>query len=115
MRALVALVRAMRAERPDVVVTRGYNAEALGRIAAALTRVPRAVVWVHNATDITPRGRVRPVVDRLLEPVTSAYYGVAHAQRPYLVDHLGHPAEKVEIIHNGVDPTLFTPGRLPGP
>jgi glycosyltransferase involved in cell wall biosynthesis len=113
-RALVALVRAMRAERPDVVVTRGYNAEALGRIAAALTRVPRAVVWVHNATDITPRGRVRPVVDRLLEPVTSAYYGVAHAQRPYLVDHLGHPAEKVEIIHNGVDPALFAPGAPAG-
>jgi glycosyltransferase involved in cell wall biosynthesis len=113
-RALVALVRAMRAERPDVVVTRGYNAEALGRIAAALTRVPRAVVWVHNATDITPRGQVRPVVDRLLEPVTSAYYGVAHAQRPYLVDHLGHPAEKVEIIHNGVDPALFAPGAPAG-
>ncbi|QYN34484.1 glycosyltransferase [Pseudonocardia sp. DSM 110487] len=113
-RALGALIRAMRAERPDVVVTRGYNAEALGRIAAALTRVPRSVVWVHNATDITPRGRVRPVVDRLLEPVTSAYYGVAHAQRPYLVDHLGHPAEKVEIIHNGVDPALFAAGEPAG-
>ncbi|TQM43084.1 glycosyltransferase [Pseudonocardia cypriaca] len=109
-RALVALVRAMREERPDIVVTRGYNAEALGRIAAALTRVPRSVVWVHNATDIGPRGRIRPVVDRLLEPLTSAYYGVAHAQRTYLVDELGHPAEKVEIIHNGVDPARFAPG-----
>jgi glycosyltransferase involved in cell wall biosynthesis len=113
-RALLGLVRAMRAERPDVVVTRGYNAEALGRIAAALTRVPRSVVWVHNATDITPRGRVRPVVDRLLEPVTSAYYGVAHAQRSYLAEHLGHPAEKVEIIHNGVDPDRYAPREPAG-
>lgn len=112
--ALASLVRAMRAERPDVVVTRGYNAEALGRIAAALTRVPRSVVWVHNATDITPRGRLRFVVDRLLEPLTSAYYGVAHAQRSYLVDHLGHPAEKVEIIHNGVDPAVFAPRAAAG-
>jgi glycosyltransferase involved in cell wall biosynthesis len=111
LRALAALARLMRAEQPDVVVARGYNAEVLGRAAAALTRVPRSVVWVHNATDIVSRGRVRPVVDRLLEPVTSAYYGVAHAQRPYLVDRLGHPEHKVEIIHNGVDPDRFAPAE----
>lgn len=109
LRALVGLLRIMREERPDIVVTRGYNAETLGRIAAALTRVPRSVVWVHNATDIAPRGRVRRVVDRMLEPLTTAYYGVAHGQRPYLVDELGHPAHKIEIIHNGVDPTRFSP------
>ena len=66
--ALLALVRVMRAQRPDVVVTRGYNAEALGRVAAVLTRVPRTVVWVHNCGDVVPRGRVRELVDRVLDP-----------------------------------------------
>jgi glycosyltransferase involved in cell wall biosynthesis len=109
LRALAELVRIMRAERPDVVITRGYNADTLGRIAAALTRVPRAVVWVHNATDITPRGAVRRAVYRLLDPATGAYYGVADAQRGYLVDELGFTADKIEIVENGVDPDVFRP------
>lgn len=109
--ALRGLIRVMRAGRPDVVITRGYNAEALGRIAAAVTGVPRSVVWVHNCGDVTPRGRVRTVVDRVLDPVTSAYYAVAHGQRPYMTDDLGYPDAKIEVIHNGVDPSRFTPRR----
>lgn len=96
-------------DRPDVVITRGYNADTLGRIAAALTRVPRAVVWMHNASDITPRGPVRRLVYRLLDAVTSAYYGVADAQRGYLVEQLRYPAHKIEVVENGVDPSRFRP------
>lgn len=105
--ALAGLVRLMRRERPDVVITRGYNAEALGRIAAVLTRVPRSVVWVHNCGDIAPRGRARTLLDRVLDPVTSAYYAVAEGQRGYLTDELGYPDRKVEVVHNGVDPARF--------
>lgn len=106
--ALVRLVRLMQQTRPDVVVTRGYNSEALGRIAAVLTRVPRTVVWVHNNGDIEPRGRIRRAVDRLLEPVTSAYYAVAHGQRPYLTGDLDYPDDKIHVIYNGVDPDRFS-------
>ena len=103
LRALLGLIRLMLRERPDVVVTRGYNAEALGRIAAALTRVPRTVVWVHNCGDVEPRGRARELVDRLLDPVTDSYYAVAHGQRPYMTGELGYPDAKISVIHNGVE------------
>ena len=111
--ALLALMRIMRSERPDVVVTRGYSAEGLGRIAAALTRVPRCVIWVHNCGDVEPRGRVRSIVDRVLSPVTDAYYAVAHGQRPYLTDELGYPDDRIQVIYNGVDPATIplAPGR----
>lgn len=105
--ALRDLVRAMRLERPDVVITRGYNAEALGRIAAWWARIPNSVVWVHNHGDVEPRGRVRAVVDRILDRRTSAYFGVARAQTRYMVEELGYPADKIRVIHNGVDPALF--------
>jgi glycosyltransferase involved in cell wall biosynthesis len=110
--ALAGLVRVMRRQRPDVVITRGYNAEALGRAAAVLARVPRSVIWVHNCGDVTPRGRVRGLVDRLLDPFTSAYYGVAEGQRPYMRDELGYRDGKIEVIHNGVDPARI-PARPP--
>ena len=113
--ALVDLVREMRRTRPDLVVVRGYNAEALGRIAAVLARVPRVVMWVHNHGDIEPRGRIRRIVDRVLGRATDAYYGVAEAQTEYLVEDLGYPAEKITVVYNGVDPDRFDPdaGRDP--
>jgi glycosyltransferase involved in cell wall biosynthesis len=109
LRAIAELVREMRSFAPDVVITRGYNAEVLGRIAAAIARVPHNVVWVHNHGDGTPRGTVRRIADRVLAPVTSAYFGVARAQVQYMVDELGCPPEKIHIVYNGVDPERFDP------
>ena len=106
-RALWDLVAIMRRERPDVVVVRGYNAEALGRIAARISGVRRTVVWVHNIGDVEPRGRIRKLLDQFLMRWTSGYFGVAEAQRPYLIDELNYPYNKVRIIYNGVDPSQF--------
>ena len=106
-RALRDLTREMRNFSPDVVITRGYNAEILGRIAAWLTRVPHNVVWVHNYGDIEPRGAVRRIADRVLDRVTTAYFGVARAQIDYLVNDLKYSPDKIRIIHNGVDPDAF--------
>ena len=105
--ALRDLIREMRNFAPDVVITRGYNAETLGRIAAWLTRVPHNVVWVRNDGDIEPRGAVRRIADRVLDRVTSAYFGLARAQIDYMVDDLKYSPDKIRIIHNGVDPDGF--------
>ena len=105
--ALIKLIAAVREQRPDVVVVRGYNAETLGRIAARVAGVPHAVMWVHNIADPKPRSALRANLDRALNHWTSAYFGVAEAQRAYMVDELGYPDDKIRIILNGVDPTLF--------
>lgn len=110
LRAASELVAIFRRTSPDVVVLRGYSAEALGRIAARVAGVPHSIVWVHNISDITPRGRIRPIVDRLLDRWTTAYFGVAEGQRDYLVEQLGYPEEKIRIVLNGVDPALFDTG-----
>ncbi|HWM00840.1 MAG TPA: glycosyltransferase [Actinophytocola sp.] len=109
---LVELVRLIRRQRPDVVITRGYNAEALGRVAAVVTRTPRSVVWVHNCGDFEPRGRIRTLLDRMLAPATDGYYAVANGQRPYMTGELGFPDRKITVVYNGVDPTRFPP-RVP--
>jgi glycosyltransferase involved in cell wall biosynthesis len=106
-RALIELVMMMRRTRPDVVVVQGYNAETLGRIAARIAGVKHTINWVHNASGLVQRGTVRRTVDRALTRWTSAYFGVAEAQRPYLVDELGHPDHKIRIIYNGVDLAQF--------
>ncbi len=115
--ALAELVREMRRTRPDLVVTRGYNAEMLGRIAALLARVPRMAIWLHDCGDVVPRTLTRKIFDRLLDPVTSAYYGVAHGQVAPLATNLGYRPGKIAIARNGIDassPTSAPPaGRDP--
>ena len=106
-RALVDLVRQMRRFRPDIVITRGYNAETLGRAAAFLARVPHVVVWVHHCGDPEPRGRLRQMIDRCLDPITDSYFGVAEAQRAFMTDDLGYPPDKITVVYNGVDPSLY--------
>lgn len=105
--ALGQLVREMRRTRPDVVVVRGFNAELLGRVAARLAGVPHSVVWVHNCGDLRPRSLLQRLSERLLQPLTSAYFGVAHGQLPYLTGELGVPEHKIRIIQNGIDPEQF--------
>jgi glycosyltransferase involved in cell wall biosynthesis len=107
-RALIELVMMMRRTRPDVVVVQGYNAEVLGRIAGRIAGVKHTINWVHNIGNVTPRGTVRSTVDRALTRWTSSYFGVAEAQRRYLVDELGYPDDKIRIIYNGVDPARFS-------
>ncbi|OUS92459.1 glycosyltransferase [Rhodococcus sp. NCIMB 12038] len=107
--ALWDLVRETRRISPDIMIVRGFNAETLGRVAAVLARVPRTVVWVHNCGETTTRSVLRRIADRALGPVTSAYFGVAKAQVPYLVGDLHIPPDKIRIIHNGVDPAAFDP------
>lgn len=107
------LVRQIRAFRPDVVVTRGFNAEVFGAVAATACRVPRLVVWKHNCGDVRRRWRER-VLDRLVHRVTDDYFGVAFGQVPYLVGELGIRGDKVKIIRNGVDPSEITPDRRGG-
>jgi glycosyltransferase involved in cell wall biosynthesis len=106
-RALVGLVRHLRRTRPDVVVMRGANAELLGRIASLIAGVPRTVVWVHNCRDVGGLRRSQRVADRLLGPVTSAYYGLARGQVPYLVEDRGFERSKIRLVHNGADPARY--------
>jgi glycosyltransferase involved in cell wall biosynthesis len=101
-RTIVDLVALLRRLRPDVLVMRGHSAEVMGRVAASIARVPSTVVWVHNCSDIRPRHPARKVLDRVLSPLTTAVFGVAHAQVPYLTQDLGYRREQVRIVHNGV-------------
>ena len=109
-RALRDLVREMRLFAPDVVITRGRSAETLGRIAAWLAGVPHSVVWVRNDGDVKPRGVVRRVADRVLDRVTSAYFGLARAQMDYMTGDLRYSPDKIRIIPNGVDTARFQSG-----
>lgn len=104
--ALLRLVRLMRSFRPHVVITRGFNADVLGRVAATIARVPVVVLWKHNTGHIS-RNAAEIISERVLDPFTDRYFAVAEGQVPYLTGDLGWPEGKIRVIHNGVDPAAF--------
>nr|WP_280513411.1 glycosyltransferase [Mycolicibacterium gilvum] len=106
--ALIRLIASIKRLQPDIVVVRGYNAEVLGRIAARMGGTRHIIVWVHHIGDAKPRSSVRKLSDHILERWTSRYFGVANAQRNYMMNELRLPRHKIRIIHNGVDPGAFS-------
>ena len=113
LRCLWILYRLLREERPDVVIVRGYSAEALGRAAAVLARVPRRVVWVHNCGETASRSFTRRLTDRLLAHSTHAFVGVTEGQLPYLLNDLRCRRDRVTVVHNGVDVDALATAAAP--
>jgi glycosyltransferase involved in cell wall biosynthesis len=105
--SFVRLVRAMRTMRPDVVMTQGFRADVLGRLAARIARVPLTVTWRHNTGHVGRVGRRDRMTERVLGRFTHRYFGVCYGQVPYLTEYLGLPAAKTRIVHNGIDPALY--------
>lgn len=110
--ALVALIREMRAFRPDIVHTHTAKAGALGRLAALSVR-PRPVI-VHTFHGHVLRGYFGPAVtaiyrfiERSLGRRSDRLIGVSRATVDELVDLNVAPASKFEVIELGLDLSTF--------
>lgn len=99
---LVRLVRFLGTTCPKVVVTSGFSATTLGRIAAILVRTPVILVAEHSTGDFG-RGLWARTVDASLAPFTSAFIAVCRSQLDYLWSQKGTPCRKTVVIYNGVE------------
>lgn len=103
-----ALARLLGEIAPDVVHFHGAKAALVGRPAAYLARIPGAVYTVHGFWS-------RPVLgfltERMLSPMTTRYVAVSQALAAATSGLAGIPAERIRVIHNGVDLNRFRPGE----
>jgi glycosyltransferase involved in cell wall biosynthesis len=97
----------MRKQKIDAVVTVGAGDKMFwGRLAAKLAGVPVIASALHSTGWPDSVGRL----NRILTPITDAFIGVADAHGQHLVENEHFPAEKVQIIYNGIDTTRFCSG-----
>jgi glycosyltransferase involved in cell wall biosynthesis len=104
MRSLPWLVREVRRFKPDVVHTWLYAANALGRLAASLARVPVIIGSVRNVDSWK-----RPhdwLIDYLLSHVTSALVSNSVWGADYAARHALIRRKRFVVIRNGI------PGHL---
>ena len=106
-RVLAQLAAVFRREKVQVVTTVGTGGDRSfwGRLAARLAGVPVVISCPHS---MGVPDKFEPV-NRLLSGITDAFIAVAHKQKSYLVASEGFAANKIHVIHNGVDIDRFTP------
>jgi glycosyltransferase involved in cell wall biosynthesis len=100
------LKKLLRQRRIDAVVTVGAGDKMFwGRLAAWRAGVPVICSALHS-TGAPDRVQF---LNRLLAPLTDAFIAVAEPQGRYLAEHEGCPADRIRVIHNGVDVEKFHP------
>jgi glycosyltransferase involved in cell wall biosynthesis len=114
-RTLATLVAHLRREKPDVVMTQGFNAGVLGRIAARIAGVPVVAAWKHNVGHLGHHGRLERLGERLVGRWTTRYLGVSYGQLGYLTGFMGIDPARIRVIYNTLDPVQYQPiaGRDP--
>lgn len=122
---ILDLVRLFWIERPDIVHTHLFGADAWGRLAAFLARVPIVISTEHN---VNPSYSVaHRFVNRLFSRWTDAIVAVSESVKRVSLEQDGVPAQKLRVIPNGIEidrialrgghgfhdvPRLITVGRL---
>jgi glycosyltransferase involved in cell wall biosynthesis len=113
LRALVALIRAMRRFRPAIVHTHTAKAGALGRLAAWLSARPRPVI-VHTYHGHVLDGHLGPrmtslyrLIERRLARVSDRLIGVSQATVDDLVALDVAPSSAFKVIPLGLDLERF--------
>lgn len=88
-------------EKPDIVHTHLFLADAWARIAAKLAAVPVVVTTEHNV-NLEYKWKHR-AVNRLLRSVNQAFIAVSGEVKKELMRKDKVPEEKIRVIFNGID------------
>ena len=128
---LVELSRLLRRERPQILHASSSKAGVLGRLAAALSRVPIRIFTVHGWAFAAYEGlpsRLYRLTDRLMAPLTTVTICVSERERAAGLEAGTCRADRTVVIHNAVDvaaaprsshdratPRLIAVGRLKAP
>lgn len=100
------LYRYLRREKPDIVFTQLFMADAIGRITAYLARVPVIVTEVQNIIPTLPKKYI--IVGRILRRITDICISTTAAVTAYAQNVIGFPKERIaEIPTNAVDAKRF--------
>ena len=118
LRAFIALVKLMRRRNYKLAHFHSTKMGILGRIAAKLTRVPKIYFTVHGWAFGDYQSKRQNTLAILLERFCARFTDkiicvTAEDQKRGLAKRIARE-DSYEVIHNGINPPTFQPGRLRG-
>lgn len=115
--ALAELCAVLRRLRPDIVHTHNPKPGVYGRLAARVAQVPVVVNTVHGLYALPEDRRAKRALVYGLERLCSTCSHAELVQNPEDIEVLGRigvDRAKVALLGNGIDLSVFDPGRVPG-
>jgi glycosyltransferase involved in cell wall biosynthesis len=116
LRAFLAILRHIRASKPDIVHTHTSKAGLLGRVAAWLARVPLIVHTPHGHVFYGHFGpglsRIFLEVERMLGCITNHLIALTPGEAEDYVDLGVMPPHKISVIPSGIDLRRFAGARV---
>ena len=103
------LARLFRRTKTDIVHTRNAEAFFYGFLGARIAGLPRIRI-IHSEHGRTFNDRpLRFTVQRLFSRYTDRIFSVTEQLKQDLVRHISIPADRIEVLYNGVDLGRFKP------
>jgi glycosyltransferase involved in cell wall biosynthesis len=104
LRAIPRLWRHIRHERPDIVHCNLFDDSVPGLIAARLAgvkaRQDTGFHWMH--------ARRWVAADRWNDRLATRIIAISGENRRFIIEREGAPPHKIDLVHNGIPPELFT-------
>ncbi len=99
--AAAHLKKIINEKRPDIVLAFMYQALELCRIVKLISPAPFKLISSHR---VNPRTRsfATLLIDQMLKTQDDLTIAECRASASFLIEHQGYPANKVQVIHNGI-------------
>jgi glycosyltransferase involved in cell wall biosynthesis len=112
--AALSFARVLRESQVDILHSHLFRASLLSSPIARLCGIP-GIIETPHCREEWRRGwlKSRFFVDRFVGRFVDRYIAVSEANRRYLIEEKGLPAEKIVVIHNGSDLGRFDPSARP--
>jgi len=103
-RGVFRLAKIIRDWKPDIVNSHMVHANLICRVARVMARMPALICTAHN---INEGGRWREIAYHFSDFLSDITINVSHAGANRSIEVGSVPANRVQVIHPGVDPTRF--------
>ncbi len=105
-RGIHDLTRTIQARTPALIITYLFHASLIGRLILR-RRVASPIIPFLRSTYNFPRYLPARIFETMTRSLVAHYFANSEAVRDYYVSHIGVPAEKITVIHNGIDVGVY--------
>ena len=103
---LFRLIRLIENFQPDVIHSHMVHANIFARVARLFCRVPLLVSTVHSQNE---GGKFRMLAYRLTDALADITTNVSEGAAESFIQQKAAPAERIQVVYNGIDTSFFTP------
>lgn len=101
------MMRLVKSQKIDIIHSHDFQANLYAFLVAKLTRIPVFIATQHGQYEYILKKKKRVLMHQLMAKHTDTMTVVCKAMKRNLIEHLGVPSNKIKVIYNGIDSSVF--------